>query len=411
MLWKNRIFMKMFASYGLSTLGDWFDFIAVSILLGFVWRADPMTIAMLPLMYAGPGILFGQVAGILADRSNKLRLMIVTDVIRAALTTLLLFAPGPWWLLLFICLRSSVRVFHTPAQEAMTRHVVPTDQLLQATTLNGTVFQLAKVLGPLLGGTVAAAVSPSLCLAANACSFAVSAVLLLTIGRVKEANGQPTKKQEKLGLRAAWKEGWQVLFKNRLLLASTIFSLIGLLAIQLVDAQFSVLFREKAPDHPELMGWSLSAIGTGALFTVAGLNRFSEIRSYGWLLGGGIFLIGVMFGAVGLYQPNEESYWLLAASFVGGIGTGLSSVGSTYLRQKETPREAIGRVSGIVDSLSSGVFVVAPLMGGVLITVFGVSMTFLAIGLVVATIGALGIVLQSFIWEPRQEKVRNWKAS
>jgi heme O synthase-like polyprenyltransferase len=57
------------------------------------------------------------------------------------------------------------------------------------------------------------------------------------------------------------------------------------------------------------------------------------------------------------------------------------------------------------------VFVVAPLMGGVLITVFGVSMTFLAIGLVVATIGALGIVLQSFIWGPRQEGVTDWKVS
>lgn len=50
MIWKNRVFTKMFAAYGLSTLGAWFDFIAVAILLGFVWQADPMTMALLPIM-------------------------------------------------------------------------------------------------------------------------------------------------------------------------------------------------------------------------------------------------------------------------------------------------------------------------------------------------------------------------
>ncbi len=409
MLWKNRIFMKMFAAYGLSTLGDWFDFIAVSILLGYVWKAEPMTLALLPLMYAGPGILLGQFAGILADRSNKLRLLIITDIIRAALTGLLLLAPDPVWLLVLICLRSSVRVFHTPAQEALTRHVVPTDQLLQATTWNGTVFQLGKVVGPLLGGTVAASVSPGICLIINACSFAVSAALLMSIRNVKQGAIDSAVNQRTMNLRESWKEGWKVIFHNRLLFASTLFSLTGLLAIQLVDAQFAVLFREKAPDHPEIMGWSLSAIGIGALVTVASLNRVKEIKSYGWLLGGGVFIIGVMFGWLGMFQPAWGVYSLLVASFVGGIGTGLSAVGSNYLRQKETPKEAIGRVTGIFDSLSSGVFIVAPLLGGVLITSYGVNVTFQTIGFIVAAIGAFGILFQRRIWRPQPADAKGLK--
>jgi len=411
MLWKHRVFRKLFAAYGLSTLGDWFDFIAVSILLGFVWKADPMTIALLPLVYAGPGILFGQLAGILADRSKKLRLMITTDLIRAALTLLLLAAPGPMWLLLILFLRGCVRVFHTPAQEALTRQVVPAEQLLKATTMNGTVFQLGKLIGPLLGGTLAATFSPSLCLAVNACSFVLSAVLLLTIGRLPEDEGPPTVTRDKPGMRESWKEGWQVLLHNRLLWSSTIFSLIGLFAIQLVDAQISVLFREKAPHHPEWMGWSLSAIGFGALLTVAALNRFSDIRAYGWLLGGGILLIGLMFAAVGLYQPDGKPIWLLASSFLGGMGTGLSSVGATYVRQKETPREAMGRVSGILESLSSGIFVAAPLIGGALITAFGVSAAFVSIGGGVAAIGAIGLLFQSRIWGSQAKPVTAGKVS
>jgi predicted MFS family arabinose efflux permease len=411
MLWKNRTFMRMFTAYGLSTLGDWFDFIAVSILLGFVWKAEPMTIALLPLMYAGPGILFGQFAGIYADRSNKLRLMILTDIIRAVLTGLLLLAPNPAWLLLLLCLRSSVRVFHTPAQEALTRQVVPADQLFKATTMNGTVFQLGKVLGPLLGGTLAASVSPFICLMVNACSFAVSAILLTSIGSVGETHDHGARKQQKQSFREVWKEGWLVILRNRLLLASTLFSLIGLMAIQLVDAQFSVLFREKAPNHPEIMGWTLSAIGIGALLTVAGLNRLSEIRSYGWLLGGGLLLIGLMFGWLGTFQPGSGFHWLLVASFVGGIGTGLSAVASNFLRQKETPKEAIGRVTGIMESLSSGAFIIAPLIGGVCITLFGVSLTFQTIGFITAAIGAIGILLQSVIWGRQPDAVKDVRAS
>ncbi|WP_255433465.1 hypothetical protein [Brevibacillus sp. LEMMJ03] len=65
MLWNNRVFIRMFAAYSLSTLGDWFDFIAVTMLLGYVCQADPMLMALLPLVYAGPGLVLGQVAGFL----------------------------------------------------------------------------------------------------------------------------------------------------------------------------------------------------------------------------------------------------------------------------------------------------------------------------------------------------------
>lgn len=82
MLRENKTFRKLFIAYGFSTMGDWFDFIAVTILLGFVWKADPMTMALLPIAYAAPGILLGQFAGVLADRVKKVKLMMVTDLIR-----------------------------------------------------------------------------------------------------------------------------------------------------------------------------------------------------------------------------------------------------------------------------------------------------------------------------------------
>ncbi|MFF2889359.1 MFS transporter [Paenibacillus sp. NPDC057967] len=399
MLKKNRSFAKMFAAYGLAAFGDYFDFMAVSILLGFIWKADAMTLALVPLSFAVPSILFSQLAGILADRWNKRNLMIATDLIRAMFTILLIFAPNAWVLLGLITIRSTARVFHYPAQQAMTRNVVAPDQLLQATSLNGAVFQLSKVLGPLLGASVAAALSPSACMAVNAVCYILSALLLLRIpvreGRTASADSSSG---TTLSLRAAWRDGWHLLLSSRTLQVSLLFCLIGLAGIQMIDAQITVLLRDIAPDQPQLVGWLVTAIGLGGLTSVAWLRRFQQLSAYGWLLGGGVLLIGVMFAAAGLFQPESPIWLLLCASFVGGIGTGFTSTGMNYILQKETPPDAIGRVSGIFDSLSSVIFVIAPLSGGILIGLWGASTTFLYVGLSVGGIGLIGLVIQRLLW-------------
>ncbi len=398
LLQKNHLFRKMFIAYGLATLGSWFDFIAVAILLGFIWHADPLTIALLPLMYAGPGILFGQIAGILADRWNKLHIMIYSDLIRAAFTLLLIFAPHPFWTLPLIFCRSVANVFHTPAQQAMTRSVVSEEELLKASTLNGAVFQAGKVFGPLIGGSAAAAFSPKLCMLVNICCFILSACFLLSIKKHTEVERTYESLQQDIRLGKAWKEGWAIILGNRLLLFSLLFSLTGIIAIQMVDAQFAVILREKAPEYPQLVGWTVAAIGIGALITVAWFHRYNQISAYGWMFGGGMVLIGILFASFGLYQAGQPIWLLLCPALIGGVGTGLTSVASTYLLQKEAPKEAVGRVMGIVDSIQSAVFITAPLGGGLFIHAMGASESFQWIGCAIITIGLVGISIQRLLW-------------
>ncbi|MFD0590272.1 MFS transporter [Paenibacillus sp. GCM10027627] len=408
MLRKNRSFAKMFAAYGLSAFGDYFDFMAIAILLGFVWKADAMTMALVPLSFAIPGILFSQMAGIAADKWNKRNIMLATDFIRAVLTVALIFAPNALVLLGLIALRSTARVFHYPAQQAMTRNVVAEEELLQATSLNGAVFQLSKVLGPLLGASVAAAWSPSICMAVNAACFVLSACLLLS---VPAEQGRPAtvedRSQETIGLASAWRDGWRMLWHSRALQMSICFCLFGLAGIQMIDAQIAILLREAAPGRPELIGWLVTAIGAGGLAAVAWLRRYQQLSAYGWLLGGGVALIGLMFAALGTVGEHTPVLLILLASFIGGIGTGLTSTGMNYIMQKETPPEAIGRVSGIFDSLCSAIFIVAPLTGGAFIKLWGASSTFVYVGVVIGVVGLSGIALQKWLWRKEQPAERS----
>lgn len=403
MLRENKTFRILFLAYGLSTLGDWFDFIAVSILLGFVWKADPMTMALLPIAYAAPGMVLGQFAGVLSDRVNKVRMMIVMDLISAASTLLLLAMPEPLSFLLVIALRSSAAVFNNPAQQTLTRQIVPEHQLMQATSLNGAVYQMGKLIGPLLGGIVASFFAPAICLVINACSFILSVVLLLPLRNVEKnlSSFHDRRDERAVSLHQSWREGWSIFFRNRILLYSAVFSLLAMMTIQLADAQFPVILREKLPLYPEMMGYVVSTIGLGALLTVTWLHRLQELRSYGWVLGGGVFLIGVCFCWIALYQTDSSRYWLLVAALFAGVGTGLSTVGTNYLVQKETPREALGRVRGIIDSLTNATFLIAPLLGGWIMTVWGPSLAFLRVGTGIAAIGLCALLLQRFIWGSR----------
>ena len=58
-VWTNRIYAKMFTAYAISSFGEWFDAFAIQVLVAYRWQADPIMIALIPVMMALPGILLG----------------------------------------------------------------------------------------------------------------------------------------------------------------------------------------------------------------------------------------------------------------------------------------------------------------------------------------------------------------
>lgn len=158
----------MFAAHTAASFGDWFDAIAIQVLVAYRWEADPMLIALIPVVMALPGLLLGSIAGTLADRVHKARLMIGCDVVVALLTLAILAVPGPAWLLPLLGLRAAAGVFQMPSQQGLTRTVVASGDLFRATSLNGLVNQASKVAGPLLGAMTLVVMSPQACIILNA---------------------------------------------------------------------------------------------------------------------------------------------------------------------------------------------------------------------------------------------------
>lgn len=404
-LLRNRSFRQLFLAYALASFGDWFDILAIEVLVAYRWGVDPFMLALIPVVMALPGVLLGSFAGTIADRVRKARLMMVCDVLTAALTLGVLTAPNMIWLLPLLAFRAVTSVFHVPAQQALTKQVVPSDMLLQATSLNGLVNQISKVAGPLLGALTLAVLTPQACIILNAVARLASAGLLWPLRSMNEKRG--TDGQEQAEGRSVfwkdWREGWVFLLREKRVLHTMVFGFFGMLALMMIDYQFPVVMREINPENESLLGWLISAIGAGAVGIIIILNRLNRV-GIGFGLGGGYVLIGAGIALLGNSQPGTETGILLVFGVLIGIGNGLYMVTQNYTLQSETPSDLTGRIFGIQNTIISCILLTAPFIGGLLIHAMGAGRAFVFIGLITALIGLTGLLLRSLIWPSAHEQ-------
>lgn len=390
---------RFFSASLISNFGDWMDFLAITVLFSYHWQLSPMVMALLPLAYAGPSILMGQFAGIVADKWNQRLILVSVDAIRALITFALLFIPDYSWMLLLLFLRSTADTLSSPAQQSALRRFIPSENLFQALTINGTIQQASKVLGPLLGASILAFASPFFCILLNACSFVLSAILLYTLPLRPESERScenPKAGKERITV-DAWLEGWRFIARHRQIQISFLFAMAAGMAIQCVDAQFAVLFREVAPTQPEMIGWVTSSIGIGSLIIMLYIKKQGTWPSHTMIYGGGTLLLALLFISLGIMKPGDPAWLPISGGVIGGLGNGLLLLGIQLVLQRETPEYLIGRMTGIIDSLRSTIFISAPLFGGILINQIGVSSAFLAIGITLLLLSVIGYILGKVI--------------
>lgn len=416
-LLRNKVFSRVYTAYAAATFGDWFDMLAIQVLVGYRWEAGPLMLALIPVANALPGVLLGSLAGVAADRIDRLMLMRLCDLLTAALTLLILLAPNMLWLLPVLTLRATLSTFVIPAQQSLTRSIVREDQLFQATSLNGIVNQGSKIVGPLLGGFALALLSPEWCILMNAIFRVVSLLILLSVktaevnsGKTGPSLADPSEGASEAAvnasLRTLWIEGLSYILKTRLLLVTMLLGFVATLVIEMIDFQFTSLFREIAPQQEAYLSWMVTAAGVGAVLVIAALNRWNKgAAGYVWKFGAGYGLIGMAIGGLGLLPAGTTVVPILLLGFGLGVGNGMVIVTFNYCLQKETPPDMVGRVFGIQTSLMGGVMFVAPLLGGLLVERIGPIITFVCLGGIIAALGLLVLGLGRTLWRAEAASV------
>jgi predicted MFS family arabinose efflux permease len=194
LLRRNRDFRSLFFASVISLGGDWFLWVAInSLIFEATHKALYVGLAILAQEFAF--FLASPVGGILADRLDRRKLMIVCDLARAAIcVAFLLVGPDRLWLAyVLLPLLASFAAPFDPAFSAATPNVVDPEDLPAANALNGSLWGTMLAVGAGLGGVVSGAFGADTAFLVDAVSFLVSAALLMSIRRrFSESRGEAT---------------------------------------------------------------------------------------------------------------------------------------------------------------------------------------------------------------------------
>src|SRR3954451_2756267 len=202
-------FRRLWIALSFSSLGDWLGLLATTALaqeLNTGYSAKAYAIGAVLGVRLVPSLLFGPLAGALADRLNRRVTMVVCDVVRCGLFVSIPFVGSVWWLLVASFLIECASLLWIPAKEASVPNLVPKDRLEAANQLSlfstygsaapaAGIFALLSTVSTPLGDVVPffADRETALALFVNAASFLFSAATvstLRTIGRAQRKGGE-----------------------------------------------------------------------------------------------------------------------------------------------------------------------------------------------------------------------------
>lgn len=182
----NPQFLRLWLASVVSLLGDWFGTIVLSAMVFEFSGRSGLALSSYLLTRIIPPIFISPIAGVLIDRFNRQFLLIFSDVARFFIVLGLLFADEPsdlWLVYLLSAAQFTVAGLFEPCRNAWLPSVVRRRHLVEANTISSITWSVMLAVGALLGGLVAAAFGTKIALMIDASTFAISGLLIISIGK------------------------------------------------------------------------------------------------------------------------------------------------------------------------------------------------------------------------------------
>ena len=344
-----------------SQLGDWLYNAA---LLGYVYSATGSAawVGAATVARLLPYVLLGLVGGAIADRYPLRTVLLVGDLLRMLLMVVLaavVALDGPVGLVIALTMLASVAgCAEKPAALAFLPRLVGESRLGAANALLHTVQDLGTVLGPAIGALLLAVGPDFVAFLANGATFAVSALLISTIGLRGGSAAVPA------GALAHIAHGMRIAL-------ATPFAIPLFLVVAMVELTYGaqtvqlVVYAQQSLDLGSGgYGLLLTALGVGGLLSAAVNAQLATSRR--------VALPIVATGAVAcatqlVYAGTDLAAIALAVTVIGGAGLVACEVVAETTLARIVPSEALGRVMGVFDAFSVLAMVAGALLAPVLI--------------------------------------------
>jgi MFS family permease len=360
-------FWKFWVGQTISNLGTSFTQFALPLLV-FKLTGSALNLAITTAATFLPYLLFGLVIGAWVDRVDRKKLMIATDVARAAvIASIPLLASmdrlSVEWIYVVSFLSTTLSICFSSAEFAAIPSLVPKNNAEAMVSANGRIqasYSAAAVIGPLLAGALVAFISIPLLLVVDAASFLLSA-LSLAIIRLSFNLDEP---RAKTSIRQDVVEGLRYVLSHPVLRnISAMMALVNLVGTT-AFAQLVYFGKERlhATDSEIGLLFAADSLGVVVLSLAAGPLRkrwrFSTVALGALMLSGALTIV---FAAVPVYWVALPLWGLIS-----GLGI-LFNINTGSLRQAIVPNHLLGRVISIAMVLAWSANPIGAVLGGLAI--------------------------------------------
>jgi MFS family permease len=189
-------YRRYFAGQSISLIGTWMQMAAQSWLVLTLTHSAP-TLGLIIALQTLPVLLFGPYGGVVADRVDKRRLMVILQIAMGlqALVLGLLTVGGVvhlWEIGVLAALLGLNNAFESPARQAFMLEMVGAESLRNAVSLNSVIVNVARTIGPAVAGVLIATAGEGVCFLVNAASFAAVVASLMALDRAALAPSPPS---------------------------------------------------------------------------------------------------------------------------------------------------------------------------------------------------------------------------
>ena len=314
-------YQKFFAGQAISLVGTWIQSVAIAWLILEI-TGSPASIGLAVALQFLPVLIFGPYGGVIVDRVDKRRLLIVTQAlsgIQAGLLAILVLTgyANIGFVLVLSLFLGFIYVFDMPARSAFVREMVPVELVRNAVSLTSVVINGARVVGPALSGVLIATIGLGWCFAANAASFigVLTAYALMKTGEliavepIERAPGQ-------------LREGMKYVWSNPDLRVPLIMmAVVGTLTYEF-NVVLPALAAETFQSGAQSLGWLSAAMGLGAVIggLISATRQTSGVKAiavasivFGFAVLTSAVMPNVLWSCIALIPVGAASIWFTSA--------------------------------------------------------------------------------------------------